>query len=146
MATVLLVDDDYESLGALQVALEAVGHYVLLAENGEAALHAASRYLPDLIVTDWNMPVMDGRELCVRLKYYPSLAHIPIVMLSATSPPSGLQLQCDVFLRKPVRIEELASVASTFLAQRVGSTGSNRSVHANLASARWTAINWRCWP
>jgi CheY-like chemotaxis protein len=71
MATILLVDDD-ESLWLLQLVFERSGHHMLLADSGEPALVMAGRYLPDLIFTDWNMPGMDGMELCKRLKFHPT--------------------------------------------------------------------------
>lgn len=80
MATILLVDDDDESLWMLQLVFERSGHHVLLAGTGEPALAIAARHLHDLIITDRNMPGMDGMGLCERLKFYPALAQIPVVM------------------------------------------------------------------
>lgn len=68
MATVLLVDDEYETLCALQVAFEAVGHRVLLAGNEKDALHAASRFLPDLVATDWNAALGSKVRLVQRVR------------------------------------------------------------------------------
>jgi CheY-like chemotaxis protein len=87
MSNILIVDDDFDSLWLLQVVLEGHGHRVFLAGDGQQALEMASRYLPDVIVTDWNMPRMEGDVLCERLKCYPSLALIPVIMASARPPP-----------------------------------------------------------
>ncbi|MFL9858638.1 response regulator [Paraburkholderia madseniana] len=56
MSTVLLVDDDLENRWALQLALESAGHHVVLAENGYDALRKAARHIPELVITDLQMP------------------------------------------------------------------------------------------
>ena len=86
MSTILLVDDEVDSLWLFKLVLEERGYHVIVAEDGNAALAKASRCLPDLIVTDWNMPGTDGVELCQRLKCYPALAQIPVVMSSGQTP------------------------------------------------------------
>ncbi len=98
MSTILLVDDDVDSLWLLQTILEGRGHHILMAEGGEVALEKAGRYLPDLIVTDWNMPGVDGIALCERLKWYPALALIPVVMTSGQFPPKEKSTLWNVFL------------------------------------------------
>jgi CheY-like chemotaxis protein len=87
MSTVLLVDDDLDNLWALQLALEGSGHRVMLAHNGAVALKRLLDEIPQLILTDWQMPEMDGAEFCSRVKCQPGLAHMPIVMLSAMPEP-----------------------------------------------------------
>ncbi|MFM0213999.1 response regulator, partial [Paraburkholderia sediminicola] len=78
------------------------GYHVLLAEGGEAALDKAAQRLPDLIVTDWDMPGIDGIALCERLKFYPALAQIPVVMASGRVPPEEKSTLWNVFLSKPI--------------------------------------------
>ncbi|CAB3741842.1 response regulator [Paraburkholderia rhynchosiae] len=58
----LLVDDDFENRWALQLALESRGHHVVLAENGRDALQRANASFPALVITDFQMPEMDGAE------------------------------------------------------------------------------------
>ncbi|WP_244438906.1 response regulator [Paraburkholderia dilworthii] len=74
MSTVLLVDDDFEIRWALQLALESRGHQVVLAENGCDALRKTAENFPDLVVTDLQMPEMDGWELCCRIKCHPAFS------------------------------------------------------------------------
>jgi len=63
MSLILLVDDDAENRYALKMAFESRGHHVLVANNGRDALREASSMLPELIVTDLQMPEMNGEEL-----------------------------------------------------------------------------------
>jgi CheY-like chemotaxis protein len=145
MATVLLVDDEFEHLWALQLAMEAAGHRVLTAENGERALQAATRHLPDLIVTDWEMPVMDGMELCSRLRCYPSFAHIGVAMLSSQAAPAPLPPGCRVFFRKPVDTGELLRVTASFLARRLGAGGEGRPVDVAMRRPHWPGLAAKWW-
>jgi CheY-like chemotaxis protein len=144
MSTILLVDDEVDSLWIFQLALESQGYHVLLAESGEIALSKASRCLPDLIVTDWNMPGTDGVQLCERLKYYPALAQIPIVMSSGNAPPKEKSGLWNVFLPKPVELSALEAVIGSLLAKRLASP--HHSIHvAAPAPCRWLAMPARMW-
>lgn len=136
MSTILLVDDEADSLWVFQLALEGQGHHVLLAESGETALSKASRCLPDLIITDWNMPGTDGVQLCERLKYYPALAQIPVVMSSGDTPPKEKSALWNVFLPKPVELSTLESVIDSLLAKRLASPHHGTHVPAP-AGSRW---------
>lgn len=144
MSTILLVDDQVDSLWLLQLALEGRGYHVILAEDGGAALAKASRWLPDLIVTDWNMPGTDGIELCQRLKFYPALAQIPVVMSSGDTPPAEKSKLWNVFIRKPVELEALESVIDSLLAKRLGSP--HHGTHAPApAPSRWQPVSSKLW-
>jgi CheY-like chemotaxis protein len=144
MSTILLVDDEVDSLWLFQLVLEGHGYHVILAENGVAALAQASRWLPDLIVTDWNMPGMDGIELCQRLKFYPALAQIPVVLSSGDTPPAEKSTLWNVFIPKPVKLEALESVIDSLLARRLESP--HHSANAPMpAPSRWQPIPWKLW-
>ena len=99
------VDDDSASLWLLQLTLEVRGHCVVLGNDGQCALEKAAHCIPDLVVTDWNMPRMDGIALCERLKLYPALALIPVILASGDSPPNGKPFLWTRFPRKPVDLE-----------------------------------------
>ncbi|MDE1181584.1 response regulator [Paraburkholderia sp.] len=143
MSTILLVDDDSESLWAFQFVFERRGHHVLLADEGEAALEKAGRYLPDLIVTDWNMPRMDGIGLCERLKFYPALAQIPVILASGETPPRDKSGLWSVFLSKPVDLAALESVIDALLIKRLFAP---RRQSAPLPGpSRWPAMSARYW-
>ncbi|WP_408115709.1 response regulator [Caballeronia grimmiae] len=120
MPSVLLVDDDVDALVALQLAFEAHDYEVILAQDGEAALSQAARRLPDVIVTDLEMPYLDGAGLCQRLKCYPSLATVPVVLISGAVPPSSLSPLWNAFLSKPVDFWVLAEIIEQLPVRRLG--------------------------
>ncbi|MBC8742066.1 response regulator [Paraburkholderia sp. UCT31] len=144
MALILLVDDDDESLWMLQLVFERSGHRVLLADSGEPALALAGRHLPDLIITDWNMPGMDGIALCERLKFYPSLAQIPVVMTSGELPPKDKSALWNMFFSKPVDLKALESGVSSLLARRL-CCSKNRVNMPAPAPSRWAPMPSRYW-
>ncbi|WMY09086.1 response regulator [Paraburkholderia phenoliruptrix] len=115
MATILLVDDDSKILRPLRIILEAEGYRVLTALNGKAAESVTEVDQPDLIVTDWMMPGVDGVALCRWLKRDRATAAIPVIMLSAAQPPRPCERLWDVLLRKPTPIARLIEVISSLL-------------------------------
>ncbi|MFM0147626.1 response regulator [Paraburkholderia sp. RL18-085-BIA-A] len=145
MSTVLLVDDDPDNLWALQLALESGGHHVLLAQNGAQALRLVLHEIPMLIVTDWQMPEMDGAELCRRVRCQPAFARMPIVMLSAMAEPDADPHCWSAFFRKPADLNELLRVVNSFVAARLTSVAAHPSTE-NRVPARWQPVDERCWP
>lgn len=79
---VLVVDDNQTLRRWLDKTLSAEGYTVLTAANGKEGLDVASRELPDLIVSDVDMPIMDGGEMVSKLKACSSTNHIPVVFLT----------------------------------------------------------------
>jgi CheY-like chemotaxis protein len=82
MSTVLVVDDDSSIRMVLRMILEKDGYEVVEAEHGEAALAHLPALLPDIVVTDLTMPVLNGEGLIERLRSAPRTASIPIVVVS----------------------------------------------------------------
>lgn len=80
---VLVVDDESHIIQVLAYKLRAAGYEVLTAADGEEALEICEQALPDLVVTDYQMPVMSGIELCRALRRDPRSEGIPVVMLTA---------------------------------------------------------------
>lgn len=79
----MVVDDDAGTRFVLRMILEREGHSVLDAPHGEAALALIARdALPDVVMTDLRMPILNGEELILRLRLQPSTASIPIVIVS----------------------------------------------------------------
>jgi CheY-like chemotaxis protein len=104
--TILVVEDDPDALEALGDLLESHGYAVISARHGAEALELLGRSpLPRLIVLDLLMPTMDGWEFRRRQKNDPRIAHIPVVVVSASS--AAKPIEADTVLRKPVDIDRL---------------------------------------
>ena len=108
--TILLVEDNQDVLGLL-IDLLPDNYNMITATDGKAGLKLAEDLLPDLIITDVMMPLMDGYELCNLLKNNSLTDHIPVIMLTARagrdSKIAGLEFGADAYLNKPFDKEEL---------------------------------------
>jgi putative two-component system response regulator len=108
----VLVVDDLESIRVLfQRLLAADGHDIVCAGDGVAALEAVYRHQPDVILLDVTMPLMDGLEVCRRLKADPATRLTPIVLVTGRADLSdrlrGIEAGADEILEKPVNPSEL---------------------------------------
>ncbi len=112
MAQKILVVDDEESLAEFVCrALKQQGYMTFCAFDGDSALSLIYEELPDLVILDLMLPLMDGWEICRRVKSDSQTKHIPILMLTARSSPEdvvqGLDLGADDYMRKPFPLDEL---------------------------------------
>jgi CheY-like chemotaxis protein len=80
---ILVCDDEAHILHAVSFKLSAAGFRVLQAGNGRDAIALLQSHTPDLVVTDYQMPFVDGFELCRFLRSRPETAHTPIILLTA---------------------------------------------------------------
>ena len=112
MARILVVDDEPDERFLVGRALRKQGHDVTVAENGAAGLKAAQEWVPDLIVTDIMMPVMDGVEFIRRLRGDPAVAGIPVIAASGDTHLAGA---ADAILNKPYRDHDLATIVNSLL-------------------------------
>ncbi|MCB9264338.1 MAG: response regulator [Lewinellaceae bacterium] len=106
----LLAEDNPDIVFYIRSVLK--GRYnLLLARNGEEALAQAIGLVPDIIISDVMMPLMDGFELCTRLKEDERTSHIPLILLTARTAEAdkvkGLKRGADAYLTKPFNKEEL---------------------------------------
>ncbi|MFN7989583.1 MAG: diguanylate cyclase [Thermoanaerobaculia bacterium] len=110
---VLVVDDDPFSRRLLEQVLLSAGYAVEVAGDGQEALGKVRAQRPDVVVTDWQMPVMDGLTLCRILKGTEETRFTHVIMLSARgeteSKVAGLETGADDYLVKPVEPVELAA-------------------------------------
>jgi diguanylate cyclase (GGDEF)-like protein len=109
--TILVADDEPINRTLIQRRLERAGYYIVTAENGRAAVEAATSGLPDLIILDVMMPLMDGLEACRLIKENEATRDIPVIFLSARDETdvkvSGLTLGANDYISKPFKAEEL---------------------------------------
>jgi DNA-binding response OmpR family regulator len=111
MATVLVAEDDRMILDMLVFTLEGAGHRVLTRTDGLAALEAARRERPDLVLLDIAMPGATGHEVCQSLRAEPGTAGLPVIMLTARAQwldvSAGFDSGADDYLVKPFSPQEL---------------------------------------
>jgi PAS domain S-box-containing protein len=117
MACILVVDDNQQNRYLLEVLLKGHGYETLSAGNGAEALEMARQVLPDLVIADILMPVMDGYSLCREWKSDPILTDIPFVFYTATyTEPEdrdfAVGLGAERFLIKPMDPMDLAGILS----------------------------------
>lgn len=100
---VLVVDDDECISEGTQLRLRVAGYEAIMASNGKECLDIAQRLLPDVIVMDVRMPVMDGLAALVQLKAMEHTRQIPVIILSASvvDNEAALELGARFFIRKP---------------------------------------------
>jgi CheY-like chemotaxis protein len=111
-ATVLYIEDNPVNAMVMQAMVERLpGVRLVTCEDGEAGLRLASQQQPALILTDIQMPGMDGFEVLKRLRADPALRAIPVVAISADAMPQtlarGQEAGFDAYLTKPVAMEAL---------------------------------------
>jgi DNA-binding response OmpR family regulator len=118
-ARVLVVDDDRDLRDLLAAVLSSAGYEVLTAENGAAALSVLRTVLPDLIILDLMMPVMNGWQFREAQNALPDYARIPVICLSghhaARHQASVLGIEACVV--KPFEIDDLLAVVNRVFAE-----------------------------
>ena len=109
MAVVLVVDDEFGIAEVLQAILEDEGHRVMTAINGRAALERMADERPDLVLTDYMMPVMDGAALIKAMSADSRFADIPVGLMSSLPEKSvaARGVSYVAFMRKPFRVDDI---------------------------------------
>ena len=120
MARILVVDDESSMRFLLRAIFEAAGHEVDEAANGAAAIELVEAgRIPDLVATDFMMPLMNGGELIARLRGNPATDGLPVILVSA-SLGAEEDNTADAFFRKPFDPIALAAEAASLLERRNG--------------------------
>lgn len=121
LATVLIVDDNADMRAYLRTLL-LDRYYVIEAADGQSGLKLAVESVPDIVVSDVMMPVMDGLTFCTRLKQHEATSHIPVLLLTARSSEQqhieGLQTGADMYMTKPFSTDLLLANIASLLANR----------------------------
>jgi DNA-binding response OmpR family regulator len=141
---VLIVDDDESCREQVATVMRKRNHQVELAENGLLALGAVLRDPPDLIITDVQMPVMDGWNFLRVLRARPSVAHIPVVFLTMLSGEEerlkGYKLGVDDYINKPFLFEELDARVTRVLTRGHGSAAARNALRGDLSQVSLASV------
>jgi len=116
---ILIADDEQYLTAIISLKLRQAGYQVIVADDGEHAYALACAELPDLIVTDFQMPLLSGVDMAVQLKENFPTARIPLIMLTARGHdmPPGILVRTNIqcLLSKPFSVRELLGTISEIL-------------------------------
>jgi len=131
---VLVVDDDPKLVRLLRASLEQAGYQALVAYNGETALHTLRCERPDLVVLDLMLPDRDGWDVTRVIRSDATLAHTPIIMLTARVEHqdriAGLELGADDYVTKPFHPGELLARIRAVLRRAQGGVTASDVIRA----------------
>lgn len=124
MARILLVEDNEMNRDMLSRRLARRGHEVLIAVDGGEGVARAAADLPDLILMDMSLPVLDGWEATRRIKADPATSKIPVIALTAHAMAGdreqALAAGCDDYDTKPIELDRLVEKIAALLTARSG--------------------------
>lgn len=128
----ILVVDDYPALVTItRHKLLQKGYEVITAQNGQDAYELVEKELPDLVITDVEMPLMDGYELCSKIKSDPSFRKIPVILVTSRihteSLMKGIEAGADNYLTKPYDDDTLFSKVDELLTNPVATADTNET-------------------
>ena len=114
---ILLIDDEPDLLFMVTQGLKKRGYEVFCGRDGREALALAPQVMPDLIILDFHLPVMNGDEVALMFKKDEKLKHIPVFLISSVT--EGLEEKAaacgaEAFFYKPFKFEELHSMAEKY--------------------------------
>jgi signal transduction histidine kinase len=140
--SVLIAEDSPTQALRLKNTLEKNGFTVTVARDGREALDALTRSRPTLVISDIQMPEMDGYELCRRVKADPLLRDLPLILLTSLAAPQdliqGLACGADNFVVKPYGDDFLLSRIRTVLANRdLGAPAESGAIPVHFAGERF---------
>ena len=124
MKKILVVDDEKDLLDLVKRVLSREGFEVITALDGKEGLAKVYSEAPDLMILDINMPVMDGWEVCQKIRGDPLYKHLPIIMLTVRRTKAdqvkGLDIGGDEYITKPFYPTELIARVKTVLQRASG--------------------------
>jgi two-component system cell cycle response regulator DivK len=119
MALILVVEDDPANQEIVTRFLRRKGHTVIHAEDGLSGVKAARERIPDLILMDLGLPLLDGWGAAQRIRADARTAHIPVIALTAHAFAEdvnrAIDVQIDAYETKPVVYERLLAKIATFI-------------------------------
>ena len=121
MAKILIAEDERDIRDLVTFTLNYAGFEVVAVNNGEEAVTAARREMPDLILMDGRMPVLSGYDACQQIKADAALCRIPVVFLSAKGQEgeiqAGLEAGAEEYLLKPFAPSDLIENVNQLLSR-----------------------------
>lgn len=115
---VMVVEDEENNIVLLVRRLERKDHEVICAVNGKEAIELLKTNLPDIILMDMRMPIMDGYEATKSIKNTEAYKHIPIIGISAHASEvdikRALEAGCDKYITKPINFKSLYSIFENY--------------------------------
>lgn len=122
---ILMVEDSAVEAEILRRSLDRAGYRVIVAKNGEDGLKAAREHRPDLVVSDIQMPMMDGYRMCREIKFDDTLWNVPVILLTVLSEPEDIMqaINCgaDSYIIKPFVESSLLERINALLATPIHS-------------------------
>ena len=122
MAKILLIEDNERNRDMLSRRLQRKGYEVIMAVDGKQGLKTAQTELPDLILMDMSLPVMDGWEATKRIKTMTETASLPVIALTAHAMEGdrekSLAAGCDEYDTKPIDFKRLITKIETLLGRQ----------------------------
>jgi two-component system cell cycle response regulator DivK len=116
---VLYIEDNLDNMTLVKRVLEVEGYEVIEAETGRDGLAKAMQKIPDIVITDINLPDIDGYEVTESLKKDRKTAHIPVIAMTANvmkkDRQNVLEAGCDGYISKPIDIDDLPAQIESFL-------------------------------
>ena len=124
MSKILLVEDNPRNRDMLSRRLLKRGYEVIIAVDGESGLALAESEVPDVILMDMSLPILDGWEVTRRLKSSTTTNHIPIIAITAHAMSSdrnkALEAGCNDYDTKPIELPRLLQKIETLLSEAAG--------------------------
>jgi DNA-binding response OmpR family regulator len=115
---ILIVDDEPDITTTYTMLFEHYGFHVDTASDGKHALKIIDSVAPDIIVSDYMMPLMNGAELCTTLKKDPRWQDIPFILVSAAFHVKDINAPYDLLMQKPVAFDALLKQIHRLLMKR----------------------------
>jgi CheY-like chemotaxis protein len=117
----LIVDDSRDILNYLRGEFRE-DYHVIMARDGKEGLTRAQKYLPQIIISDIMMPVINGYEFCEKIKSDMLTCHIPVILLTAKASDEdrleGIEIGADAYISKPFEIDILKASVSQLIKSR----------------------------
>jgi two-component system phosphate regulon response regulator PhoB len=147
-AKILIVDDEPDLLGMVDVHLRRAGFETIKARTGGEALRWAGESRPDLILLDIMLPDLPGTEVCRLLRHDPATRHIPVIFLSARSDEAdrirGFELGADDYIIKTAGMREMVLRVQAVL-RRAGEKPAPEAEHQSFGDLELDIPGHRAW-